>query len=263
MSKIYTPDALQVMENLSNQYPQWQQMTRKGYLDAKEMRDVISSLKEMMIRSGPGGVSSFLSTYCDYFDTVTRRKMMTPLREFNRVYENYGYRLYPDNYNTYYKKDTRVPLDELPSSENIRDTILATIDVSTIISHVVGNKYYPFNMGVPTKSFLRDFKENGGDALVDALFSGVPIEDIVVPHRKEVFSTRSFNYRVTGNTNPRFLLYHMVFDTPRNETLNAYTLVRELEKYDKYLDEREVEDYLRQLYRDGRLNERSDGYVLA
>ena len=55
----------------------------------------------------------------------------------------------------------------------------------------------------------------------------------------------------------------MIFDTPRNETINSYTLVRELKKYDKYLDEREVEGYLRQLYRDGRLNKRSDGYVLA
>lgn len=70
-------------------------------------------------------------------------------------------------------------------------------------------------------------------------------------------------YKVTEETNPSFVLYNLVFATPKMKVINSESLLNELKRYDKSIDERLINDSLRQWYKEGRLNVRQGGYILA
>lgn len=71
------------------------------------------------------------------------------------------------------------------------------------------------------------------------------------------------DYEVTERTSPSFILYNLVFGAPRTKIINSENLFSELKEYDKVLDKRAIDASLTQWYRDGRLNEYKDGYILA
>lgn len=71
------------------------------------------------------------------------------------------------------------------------------------------------------------------------------------------------SYYVNEDTSPLFVMYNLVFDTPRGEAISANSVIQELSEFGKLLDRSVVEDSLSQWYRDGRLNRRGNEYVVA
>lgn len=71
------------------------------------------------------------------------------------------------------------------------------------------------------------------------------------------------SYKVESDTNPAFVLYNLVFSVSRGEVIATPALVSQMNKYGTPMDTIAIEESLHQWYREGRLNERKDGYVLA